>query len=57
MRKRCAHARTFVAIQIEQHFHDRLAVFRVEIAGRFVQQQNVGLVRDRARNRRALLLA
>src|SRR5262245_28394972 len=45
------------AVQLAQEVHDRLAVPRVEVAGRLVGEQDRGPPRERAGDRHALLLA
>ncbi len=44
-------------MQLAQQLHHRLAVGRVEVAGRLVRQEDGRIARDRARDRDALLLA
>ena len=44
-------------VQFLQQIHDRFAVARVEVAGRFVRQKDGRLARERARDRDTLLLA
>src|SRR3954454_24964266 len=45
------------AVQLAQELHHRLAVLRVEVAGRLVGEEDRRLARERARTRDALLLA
>ena len=44
-------------VQLAKHLQNQFRVFRIEIAGRFVSQNNRGPVHDSARQRHALLLA
>src|SRR5947207_361528 len=44
-------------VQFAQQLHHRLAVFRVEVSGRFVRQQDGGFAAERAGDSDALLLA
>ena len=44
-------------VQFLEQIHDRFAVARIEVAGRFVRQEDGRLARERARDRDALLLA
>src|SRR5262245_60075891 len=44
------------AVQLAQEVHDRLAVPRVEVAGRLVGEEDRGFARERAGDRDALLL-
>src|SRR5215469_18049816 len=45
-----------VAVQIEQQFHHRFAVFRIEVSGGLVSHQDKGIANQRARDSHALLL-
>ncbi len=44
-------------VDLQQQVHDLHGVLGVEVAGGLVQQQNLGVVRQRARDGHALLLA
>src|SRR5205814_4892692 len=44
-------------VQFAQQFHYRLAVFRVEVSGRFIRQQDGRFAPERAGNGDALLLS
>ena len=43
--------------QLKQQFHDRLGVFRVEIARGFIGEEDIGLIDDGAGDGNALLFA
>ena len=43
-------------IQVDQDLHDDVSATRVQITSRFIEEQDLGLVRDRAGNRDTLLL-
>ena len=53
------HEQCFVSVarEIEQQINDRVAGLGIEVACRFVRKNNVGIIRESARNRHSLLLA
>ena len=46
-----------ITVEVSQQFHDLERAFGIEIAGRLVGEQHVGMGHDRPRDRYALLLS
>ena len=50
------HSNLFFHVQVDKNFHDDVSAARIEISGRLIEKQNLGLVGNGASNRNTLLL-